>query len=435
VRSRRMIVAAALFSAAALLTAACGSEGGGGGGTQAADCNAEDLAALGTIKPKVPASKDFKLAASKLAAPRVLAQGAKKTVKLGVFGDLTGQNSQLVVHIRNSTIMAVEEANKAGDLPVTLAVEQFDNKDGGPDPAPALAQKAIGDAAILGIVGPAFSGETEATEPLFKQAGIASVTASATRTDLTTKGWTNFFRGVGNDNSQGEVGGIIVDAMGCENVAVVDDKSAYGAGLGEVVEKSITAAGGEVVLREGIEPTTDYTSLVDSLLSDEPDLVYYAGYSSQSSLVVKQYREKGGEAVFMTGDGSKDQTFLDQGKPQHEGSLLTCPCGDATQSDDPELKAFAQKYQARFKVPAGVYAAEGWDVAQIFIAAIKAGGANATRASVLEYVTNLKDYDGLTKTFNWTETHEIPEENLEVYAYRVESGKYKLLGTLEELAS
>jgi branched-chain amino acid transport system substrate-binding protein len=171
------------------------------------------------------------------------------------------------------------------------------------------------------------------------------------------------------------------------------------------------------------------------LLSDEPDLVYYAGYSSQSSLVVKQYREKGGEAVFMTGDGSKDQTFLDQGKPQHEGSLLTCPCGDATQSDDPELKAFAQKYQARFKVPAGVYAAEGWDVAQIFIAAIKAGGANATRASVLEYVTNLKDYDGLTKTFNWTETHEIPEENLEVYAYRVESGKYKLLGTLEELAS
>ena len=86
-------------------------------------------------------------------------------------------------------------------------------------------------------------------------------------------------------------------------------------------------------------------------------------------------------------------------------------------------------------MPAGVYAAEGWDVAQIFIAAIKAGGANATRASVLEYITNLKDYKGLTKTFNWTETHEIAEENLEVYGYRVDDGKYTLLGTLEELAS
>jgi ABC-type branched-subunit amino acid transport system substrate-binding protein len=116
-----MIVAAALFSAAALLTAACGSEGGGGG-TQAADCSAEDLAALG----RLPSSNDFKLAANRIAtpkldavkgdAPRVLAQ-AKKTVKLGVFGDLTGQNSQLVIHIRNSTIMAVEEANKAAGLP------------------------------------------------------------------------------------------------------------------------------------------------------------------------------------------------------------------------------------------------------------------------------------------------------------------------------
>ena len=432
-RRRRLFIAAALFSAAALLTAACGQEDDAGQIAGGGECNAEELAALGA--ERLPSSKDFSLAGAKLPKQKVLAQGAKKTVKLGVFGDLTGQNSQLVVHIRNSAILATEKANAAGDLPVTLAVEQFDNKDGGPDPAPALAQKAIGDTAILGVIGPAFSGETEAAMPLFDKAGLAAVTASATRTDLTTKGWKVFFRGVGNDDSQGEIGPIVVDAMGCENIAIVDDKSAYGAGLGAVVEKSIKDAGGNVVLREGIEPTTDYTSLVDSLIAEDPDFVYYAGYSSQSSLVVKQYREKGGEAVFMTGDGSKDDTYLKQGKPANEGSLLTCPCGDATQTEDPKLQQFAKDYQARFKIPAGVYAAEGWDVAQIFIAAIKAGGANATRASVLEYVTNLKDYAGLTKTFNWSPTHEIAEENLQIYGYRVDGGKYALLGTLEELAS
>jgi branched-chain amino acid transport system substrate-binding protein len=151
--------------------------------------------------------------------------------------------------------------------------------------------------------------------------------------------------------------------------------------------------------------------------------------------VVKQYNEKGGKAVFMTGDGSKDTTYLEQGKPANEGSVLTCPCGDATQSSDPELKSFAARYQARFKIPAGVYAAEGWDVAQIFLAALKAGGANPTRASVLQYVTDLKDFKGITKTFNWSDTHEVAKENLQVYAYRVDEGKYKLLGTIGDLSS
>ncbi len=429
VLKRRFVVAFAVFSAVAVLSAACAEEGGGG--TQAADCSAADLQAIGT---KLAPKSDFKLVGNKISAGRVLAQG-KKTVKLGVFGDLTGANSQLVVHIRNSAILAAEKANAAGDLPVNIEIEQFDNKDGGPDPAPALAQKAIGDAAILGIIGPAFSGETEAATPLFDNAGLATVTASATRTDLTTKGWKVFFRGVGNDNSQGEVGAIIVDAMGCDKVAVVDDKSAYGAGLAAVVAKSIETAGGEIVVREGIEKTTDYTALVDSLLAADPQLVHYAGYSPEASLVVKQYREKGGEAVFMSGDGSKDTTYLDKGKPANEGSLLTCPCGDATQTDDPKLVAFAKEYQTRFKIPAGVYAAEGWDVAQMFIAAIKAGGAGATRATVLKHITDLKDYAGITKTFNWTPEHEVVKENLQVYAYRVDGGKYKLLGSLEELAS
>lgn len=427
-RSKRLLLVIAALSAVAVITGACAQEGGG----QAGGCSAENLQALSARRSKA-SGDDFTLA--KATAPTSVLAQAKKTVKLGVFGDLTGANSQLVVHIRNSAIMAAEEANKAGDLPVQLAIEQFDNKDGGPDPAPALAQKAIGDAAILGIIGPAFSGETEAATPLFERAGLTTVTASATRTDLTTKGWKVFFRSVGNDDSQGEVGKLIVDKMGCEKVAVVDDKSAYGAGLGAVVEKSVKAAGGDVVLREGIEKTTDYTSLVDSLLADEPQIVYYAGYSPEASLVVKQYREKGGEAVFMSGDGSKDTTYLEQGKPANEGSLITCPCGDATQSDDPALIAFAKKYQERFNTPAGVYAAEGWDVTQLFIAAIKAGGANASRASVLQYVTGLKDFKGLTKTLNWTTPgHEVAAQNLQVYGYRVDDGKYKLLGTIKELS-
>ena len=66
-----------------------------------------------------------------------------------------------------------------------------------------MAPQIVGDATIIGLLGPAFSGETEATGPIFTQAGLLSLTASATRVSLTTNGWTNFFRGLANDGVAG----------------------------------------------------------------------------------------------------------------------------------------------------------------------------------------------------------------------------------------
>jgi len=53
-----------------------------------------------------------------------------------------------------------------------------------------------------------------------------------------------------------------------------------------------------------------------------------------------------------------------------------------------------------------------------------------TRACVLQQVTNLKDFKGLTKTFNWTTDpkllHEVTDKGVNIYA--VKSGAITLLG-------
>src|SRR4029079_13592861 len=93
--------------------------------------------------------------------------GTKKTVKLGFLGDLTGGNAGLVVSAYKAAQLAVEQANAKGDLQVSLQIEAEDNKDGSQDTAPALAQKLIADSAVVGIIGPAFSGESKTTGALF----------------------------------------------------------------------------------------------------------------------------------------------------------------------------------------------------------------------------------------------------------------------------
>ena len=43
-----------------------------------------------------------------------------------------------------------------------------------------MAPSVVSDSSVIGMVGPAFSGETKATGPIFSQAGLLSLTASAT---------------------------------------------------------------------------------------------------------------------------------------------------------------------------------------------------------------------------------------------------------------
>ena len=96
-----------------------------------------------------------------------------------------------------------------------------------------------------------------------------------------------------------------------------------------------------------------------------------------------------------------------EGGEDAEGAILTCPCLDPNASDDATAKEFADAYREEYDEDAGIYSSESWDATNIFIEAIKDGGADATRESVLEFVTDLKDYEGLSKIFNWSDTHEV----------------------------
>jgi branched-chain amino acid transport system substrate-binding protein len=361
-----------------------------------------------------------------------------KTVTIGLIGDLTGSNSALVVPGKNAAQLAFDQANCKGNLKVSITFKPLDNKEANPTTAPALAQQLISDATVIGVIGPAFSGETSAVQPLFKQAGLTHITQSATRADLTTKGYNTFFRSVGGDTDQAAAAAryAVKGPKACKNVAVIDDKSAYGQGYGDIAAKNVKTEGGSVVVRQGVSPATDYTSLVDTLTTKNPDCVIYGGYEPQASIIVKQMREKGVKALFISGDGSKSTKFIpDAGAANAEGVIFTCPCLDANVSTDAAAVQFVSDFKAKFSVAPDIYAPEAYDDANIFIHAIEACGDNVTRACVLDQVTSLKDFKGLTKTFNWTTDpkllHEVTDKGVNVY--EVKGGAITLSGNINEV--
>jgi len=411
-----------------LILAACGDGGNGGnggnGGTQASeDCDPSVLEPAQEVASAASTDGSYKLAQ------------AKPDVVIGTFGDRTGENSQIIVPSHNAMELAVRQANEAGDLPVNLVFRALDNRDGRPDTAPAIAQQFIGDPSVVAVLGGGFSGETAATGQLLADAGLLFFSASATRPDLTEQGWETFFRGLANDNDQGTA---VIDAfehLGCQRIAIIDDKSQYGEGLGNVAAQEAEAAGLEIVLDESIEPTTDYTALVDSVIAADPQAVFYSGYAAQFQLVARQLRERGYEGVIASGDGSKEEDIGESIGPEDaENVLLTCPCPDINLSDDPDAQAFVETYEEQFNERPAIYAAEGYDVANTTIAAIRTCGEDGPEAVTRECVVDnvrQSNYEGITKTMEFEENGQVRTGAVSLFVIR--DGVVREVGPVNEL--
>lgn len=329
-------------------------------------------------------------------------------LKLAFFGPETGPAAGLGKPIIQGAQLAVDQYNEDADCKVELL--KYDSQ-GSPDEAPALATEAAGEENLVGVVGPAFSGESAAAGDAFSEAGLPTITPSATNPPLADNGWDTFHRALGNDATQGPAAAkYIEETLKAESVYVIDDASEYGAGLAGIVEEDLADA---VVGTDTIQAgQTDFSAVVTKVADSNADAVFFGGYYAEATILVGQLRDGGFDGTFVVADGVKDPAYLDAGKAA-EGTVITCPCIPDT---DPAVADFAAAYEAEFGEAPGTYAAEAYDAASIFLAGIEDGVDN--REDMLAFVN---DYDeaGITKQLKFDEKGEPAD--VHVYAYTVKN--------------
>ncbi|HVE73535.1 MAG TPA: branched-chain amino acid ABC transporter substrate-binding protein [Mycobacteriales bacterium] len=354
---------------------------------------------------------------------------SKKTYTIAFQGPLSGDNAAIGENEANGVELAVTQANEKGDLPFTLKYAEQDDL-GTPEGSPPAARKSIDDPEVIAVIGPAFSGATKAAGKLFAAANLAAVSPSATNPDLTSAGYSTFFRVVPPDSAQGSEGAnYLAKGLKAKSVYSINDKSEYGVGLSGVLDKSLKDAGVKVT-SEGVPITKDYSTVAQKVKNANPDAVFYSGYFPEFALVTKALRGVGYTKPLMSGDGSKEDEYIKQATPKvAEGAYLLCPCGDA--NVDPNAKDFADAYKAKFGKPAGTYSPESFDAANAVIAAMKTLGDNITREGVVTALKSI-DYKGLTKQVKFDAKGEVQTKT--VFVYQVKDGKLGILGTTLELS-
>jgi len=356
--------------------------------------------------------------------------GGNKTqnVKIAFFGALSGDYKQLVIHGFQAASLAFDQYNSSQkDVHVEIVPE---DTQGSPDQAPALVDKVVNDPTFVGIMGPAFSGESAAVGDRFDQAGIPFLTPSATDDALSSHGWTHWFRGVGNNSSQAVPEADYIAQKLTPNCAfVASDGSAYGKGLADIAAKELGDKGVDTKPQETVEPGgKDYSALVTKVEGSGCKAFFYGGYSPEAGLIRKQATEAGlTDVTQVGGDGIKDDTYLSAAGDAGEGTVAGCPCADLVSSTDAAAQKFDSDYKAKWGTDPGIYAGEGWDLAQIYIAAFKAG--KTDRAGITDYVRNLNGFQGLTKKYTFQSNGELAPESVVTYFYEDKSGAWSLLGS------
>jgi branched-chain amino acid transport system substrate-binding protein len=337
-------------------------------------------------------------------------------LKIGFFGALTGDAAGLGIHMRNGVKLAIDQYNKdSADCKVNLA--EYDSQ-GDPAKAPALAQQAVGDTKVVGIIGPGFSGESEVGDPIFEEAGLPTITPSATRPSLSTKGWKTFHRGVGNDTSQGPAAGrYIKNVLKAEKVYVVDDQSAYGAGLADEVKKVIGTVAGEDKVQV---KQTNFSAVVTKIVASGATALFFGGYYTEAGLLLKQLKGAGWKGTMVAGDGVNDANFIKvAGQQVAEGTVLTCPCAPATAAKG----TFVADYKAAFaNAEPGTYADVSYDITKILLEGIKAG--KSTRADLLAFVKSYNKAGTATGvTYKFEANGELDPAQVLVWAFKVNAGQ------------
>ena len=359
------------------------------------------------------------------AVPGSTGAPAELNVVLGSGASLTGNIAHLGKDHENGVRMAIEDINAMGwkieGRTLKLSVMSEDDQ-GDPKQASLVAQKLV-DAKVAGVIGHVTSGPTITASQAYNDAGIPQVSPSATNPKYTLQGFKGAFRVMANDIQQGAVlGAYATKQLGAKRIAIIDDRTAYGQGLADEVEKAAKAVGAEIVTREYTKnDATDFKAQLTSIKGKKPDAVFYGGMDAQAGPLAKQAKQLGLSVKLLAGDGGCTPAFIALAGDAAEDAY--CSQTGLPLADMPKGKDFEKRFKEKFGQEVQIYAPYAYDAVFVLAEAM----VRANSADPAKYLPEISktSLDGVSGKIEFDEKGDL--RNGAVTVYQIKGGKLNVL--------
>lgn len=350
---------------------------------------------------------------------------------------LSGGQSVLGVSMSNGVRLAIEQnASVLEDLGFTVEYVPFDDQ-ASPETGVSNAQQIVADASILAVIGHLNSGVAIPSSEVYDENDLVMISPANTNPLVTERGLATVNRVCGRDDLQGPTGANYALELGVTSVYVLHDTTAYGQGVAEFFAAEAENLGITVLGFEGTEEASNFDGIIQPILAQAPELIYFGGIYNQTGVFISQARSAGYEGLFMGPDGFDSSELAAIAGEAVIGTYYTSVAGPA--SIYPNAAQFIEDYTAAYGEGPQPFAAQSYDATVIAIngiaAAAEAAGGLPSRADVAAAVRATENYEGLTGTITFDEVGD-PEIGL-YYVIEVASGdpaewsNNSILATLE----
>ncbi|MEP6924233.1 MAG: ABC transporter substrate-binding protein [Pyrinomonadaceae bacterium] len=302
-------------------------------------------------------------------------------IKIGVYGDLSGQTSNFGKSTRQGVELATEEVNAKGGIggrKIQLVVE---DDQGRPEQAKTVVSKLINQDKVSAVIGEVASTNSLAAAPVAQEARVPMITPSSTNPKVTQVG-DYIFRVCFIDPFQGSVmAKFAANSLKAKTAAIFGDvNSDYSKGLTEFFEGEFTKLGSKVIMKQSYtQNDQDYKGQLTAIRSANPDVIYVPGYYGQVGIIAKQARELGMNQPILGGDGWDSAELWALGGAAMKNTFIS----NHYSVDDPSpaIQTFVKAYKAKFNnVAPDAIAALAYDAMNILAASIqKAGGTDSAK--------------------------------------------------------
>ncbi|MAM25273.1 MAG: ABC transporter substrate-binding protein [Rhodobacteraceae bacterium] len=329
-----------------------------------------------------------------LSAGSAWADAHMDKVKVGMITTLSGGGAGLGIDVRDGFMLA---AKMAGNENLEVVVEDDQRK---PDIAVQLADKMVQSEKVDVLTGIIWSNLAMAVVPAVTAQGKFYLSPNAGPSALAGKGCSpNYFNVSWQNDAFNEAAAMWANDNDVKNVFLMAPNYPAGqdmiAGFKRFYEGDIAA---EVYTKLG---QTDYAAEIAQMRASDADTIYFFLPGGMGISFMKQYAGSGVDKAVMGPAFSFDQGIL--------GAIGDAALGVKNTShwskdiDNAANKTFVEEFQKEYGRLPSLYAAQGYDTANLLLSAMDK--ASVTDADAFRAALKEADFDSVRGKFRFADNH------------------------------
>jgi branched-chain amino acid transport system substrate-binding protein len=320
---------------------------------------------------------------------------AADDLKIGMITTLSGGGSGLGIDVRDGFMLALQQSGESG---IEVLVEDDAQK---PDIAKQIADKFIQRDKVDILTGIIWSNLAMAVVPAALRDGVFYISPNAGPSALAGKGCHPHYFNVAwqNDNLHEAMGGYVQD-NGYKKPFILAPNYPAGKDALTGFKRFYTGAvAGEIYTQIG---QTDYAAEIAQIREADPDSIFFFLPGGMGIAFVKQYAQSGLAVPLFGPAFSFDQGIL--------GAVGDAALGVKNTSqwskdlDNAANKAFVEAFQKEFGRLPSLYASQGYDTANLILAALKQAGGTADKEAFRKAL-EAADFASVRGSFKFDASH------------------------------